>query len=153
MNSISIGSTPGEEDCAQTGRPEAYDLQSLECRAYIAALKLKYGEPPEGCRLYAKSCPHDLGQYREVWCSYPDTQEGVDYAMKVENGLRTWDEVGMWKPVVYDRGAPLAIIRDPALWIRVYNPHGHSSVERRDEAAASGEQGHTWYSPGKLPVA
>jgi hypothetical protein len=120
---VYIGTTPSDEVCAQTGAKH-YDwarYQRLECRAYIQALKRVFGEPPEGCKLFVASCPHDFGSYHEVQCGYDVADQAhLDYAIKVEEGLRYWDEADMWAPVLYhpDNYAPFDVLDDRALWDR-----------------------------------
>jgi hypothetical protein len=120
---VYIGTTPAEEHCAQTGS-KSYDwakAQRLECRAYMQALKRVYGEPPEGAKLFIASMPHDYGTYREVQCSYDSTDRiQVDYAVRVEEGLRWWAEADMWAPILYhpDTETPFGALEDPTLWDR-----------------------------------
>jgi hypothetical protein len=137
MAIIEIGGVPSEEDCVATGVTEnATSLNRLECRAYIEALRLKYGSEPEGAKLSTKGNPHDFGTFYEVVCRYdPEIKAAWEYAYLVENGLARWLDVGMWAPVMYDRCQPVSIIRDPALWLRETNPGAHTSLERRDAVA------------------
>lgn len=133
MQYIEIGGSPASEPCAQTGA-STYDFveaNRLECRAYIAGLRLKYGPPPEGGRFQVKGNPHDFGTYYEVRFIYPeDSPDGRAYADKVENGLATWAEVGMWAPVVYDdKGNFVHMIKDEELWMRDFNPGAHPTRE------------------------
>lgn len=133
-NFIEIGSAPNEADCAQTGRPGAQELNRLECRAYVVALTLKYGKPPEGARYIVHPNNHELGTYYEVRCVYEtDIPEASAYAFRTENGLDTWDEVGMWPPVTYDeRGRAVNTITDPDLWLKETNPGAYPTKEQRD---------------------
>jgi hypothetical protein len=122
MNILEIGGTPAEEDCAQIGpdQPAGGPANNkLECEAYIVALRRQYGDEPDGSRLFVKSNSHDYGTYREVAYRYDFTQEAHRaYAERVENGLRFWLDVGMRAPVTYgERGRPVHVIKDPALWI------------------------------------
>lgn len=99
-----IGCTPSDEDCAQLGVMDDYPRWAkTECQAYIRALRKKFGEEPDGARLRVKSNPHDFGTYYEVVCAYDtDNEEATAYALKVEEGLATWEEAGMVAPVIYD---------------------------------------------------
>ena len=93
MDSIMIGATPYEEDCAQVGDPDYRAKVRAECNRYIQCLRTVYGNEPPGARLYIKSNPHDFGTYYEVECQYDDTKvEATEYAFKVEAGLATWDQ-------------------------------------------------------------
>ncbi len=117
---VYIGTTPSEEPCAATGSKK-YDwahVQKIECRAYIAALKRVFGEPPEGVRLFVASMAHDFGSYYEVQCGYDSTiQEQLDYALKVEDGLSFWEDAKMWAPVLYhpDDDTPIDML-PPERW-------------------------------------
>ncbi len=124
MAFLEIGGTPCDEECAQTGvTRDAQEYNRLECRAYIEALRIKYGKEPEGAELRLKGSSHEFGTYYEVACHYDQNNEAArSYAFKVENGLATWEEAGFWKPVVYDRSQPVHVIRDPAAWSREANP-------------------------------
>jgi hypothetical protein len=96
---LDIGSGPCMEECAQVGR-EGYREQAVaECRAYIAAIKKKLGEPPDGCTLVVKANPHDFGTYYSVVARFED-RKGFDYALRAESEApKTWDEVGMEPPI------------------------------------------------------
>lgn len=138
METIEIGGTPCNEACAATGVTEnASSLNRLECQAYIEGLRRKYGNEPEGAELRTKGNPHDYGTYYEVVCRFAsDKPDAREYAERVESGLQTWFEVGMWTPVMYDdKSQPISIIRDPALWLQETNPGAHATKERRDAAA------------------
>lgn len=90
MDSINIGATPYEEDCAQVGDPDYRAKARAECNRYIECLRKVYGSEPSGARLYIKSNPHDFGTYYEVECAFDATPEAENYAFAVENGLATW---------------------------------------------------------------
>ena len=93
---IYIGSAPAEEDCVQVNMDNScYPAQMKEeCKRYIKALIRVYGEEPDGCILTIKWENHDFGSYCEVVCKYDtNSQEAVDYAFRVEEGLLTWNDV------------------------------------------------------------
>lgn len=93
MDSIMIGATPYEEDCAQVGSDNYHTRARAECNRYIECLRKVYGNEPVGARLYIKSNPHDFGSYLEVECKYDENnEEAIAYAFRVENGLATWDD-------------------------------------------------------------
>lgn len=122
---VEIGGTPAEEACAATGKTVDYDMYNrLECRAYIAALKVAYGPPPEGGEFRVKGNPHDFGTYYDVEYRCPDDNaEAVAYGFKVENGLSSWLQVNFWPPVTYDRQCqPVHVISDLAMLDREKNP-------------------------------
>lgn len=104
MDYLYIGSAPCDEACAQIGITEASGhYNRLECRAYIDALRIVYGNEPQGAFFTLKSEHHDYGSYCEVVIKYDENNdEACEYAFKVESGLATWDEAGMTAPVKYD---------------------------------------------------
>jgi hypothetical protein len=110
---VDIGGTPHDEECAQIGDsfPHGQELNKLECRAYILALRRHYGPEPDGASLVIKANPHDFGTWREVRCTFERENEAArEYAYKVENGLRFWAHGCLSAPVVYDdRGRPKTI--------------------------------------------
>ena len=130
METVKIGGMPYEEDCAQIGiTGNSGQLNELECEAYIAALRAVYGRELSGAELRVESHAHDFGTYREVVCSHEPTNESAStYAKTVERGLATWDEGGLWAPVVYHQSQPIHIIRDPRAWIRSTNPGAHRTI-------------------------
>lgn len=137
MAYLEIGTTPVDEDCAQTGSKEydAFELNKLEVRGYIEALRRKYGKEPEGATLRPKSTEHDFGVYVEAVVHYdPGNVAAREYAFRIEEGLSNWSEVGMWPPVSYDSSSgalkPILILRDPQLWDRKRNPHCYADVSR-----------------------
>lgn len=99
-----IGPCPSDEYCAQIGLTEgSRRLNRIECEAYIEALRKVYGPEPEGAYLNPKTEHHDFGSYLEVVVYYDDNEpEAVQYAFKIEMGLRTWSEADMEPPVRYD---------------------------------------------------
>jgi hypothetical protein len=119
MEVINIGPVPCNEKCAQTGIHGNYaELQIIECKAYIHALKTVYGEPPETSSFFTKTYGHDFGSYREVIFKYhADEPDAVAYADKVENGLETWAEARMTAPVKYDGAKVLAVLETPEEWM------------------------------------
>jgi hypothetical protein len=104
MVSFSIGSTPSDEPCAQTGITAKWVyLQQLECTVYRAALIARFGMPPEGARLAIKSHNHDFGSYAQVKIVFDrDDADSVAWFERVEGGLSTWLEANFTAPVEYD---------------------------------------------------
>lgn len=129
-----IGCTPASENCAQLGILDDYTrFARLECNAYIKAMRLKFGEPPAGARYHVHGNSHDFGTYYDVRLIYDATLEDHnDYALKIENGLDTWEEVGFWAPVSYDdRNNVVHVIEHPDLWLKETNPHCYKTIEER----------------------
>lgn len=122
---IEIGCTPADETCAATGKTDDWSkYQAIECRAFIAALRLKYGPEPEGAQLKTLTNAHDFGSYREVCVYYEDTELAAGYAQRVDRGMSLWEEADFWPPVTYDQHSQAVhVITDPDLWSRSANPH------------------------------
>ena len=103
-NYISIGSSPSDEDCAQTTNPDYDTLSRQECERFRQLILNICGPPPESAWVGVKKFPYecDSGFYREVVVFYHDTDsEGIDYAYWVENhSPTTWDqtEKTLWSP-------------------------------------------------------
>jgi hypothetical protein len=96
MDSLYIGATPYEEECAQVGAKD-YDYETKarkECQQYIAQLRRQFGVEPGGAHLYIKRNPHDFGTYLSVECKFDgNNQVAVDYAYKLEaQGPAKWDD-------------------------------------------------------------
>lgn len=90
---LTIGSTPNAEDCAQVGSENYTERSRKECQAYINQLTRIYGEPPFGARYKISSNPHDFGTYHEVDIVFDDQNEAAEeYAYKVELGCENWDD-------------------------------------------------------------
>lgn len=122
---IEIGGAPAYESCAATGvTADALRYNRLECRAYIVALRKRYGPEPGDSQLRTKTNPHEFGSYCEVVYAFDGSDPAQrDYATAVESGLATWQEVGMWPPVTYDdRSQPVLVIEREDLWDRATNP-------------------------------
>ena len=100
---IEIGPTPPDEDCQQIG--ENYDAvkAQAEMKRYIALLREKLGQEPDGARLTIKTFPHDFGSYSEVVCYYDtEKEDSVAYAFACEsNGPMNWNDTEKfdWKAI------------------------------------------------------
>lgn len=125
MDYIDLDGKPAEERCASTGKTEGADvLNKLECRAYIKALKKRYGEPPEGSRFSVHGNPHDFGTYYTVRFHFDKaSREAVEYADKVADELNHWLDVNFWAPVSYNKASQLIhVIADLELLDRDQHP-------------------------------
>lgn len=102
-----VGSSPAEEDCAQVGRTPDYEKHNrLEVEIYRAAIIARFGIPPEGVVLEAKSCPHDFGSSYELQARYDvENEAAVAYAEAVEQGLARWLDTGFLAPFEYGPNA------------------------------------------------
>lgn len=97
MERITLGSSPTSEKCAQLG-DDGYELKSLiECEAYKAQLRRSFKAVHDRlpfCNLMVRSCPHDFGNYLEVFAEYSvhDARAYQD-ALWFERALpEEWDE-------------------------------------------------------------
>ena len=91
---LEIGSSPCNEECAQVGQ-DGYSLRAAkECQAFKNQLIRVFGEPPEGARLKIKGSSHDFGTYYEVAVSFNVENEiAAEYAFKLEGeGPTEWDQ-------------------------------------------------------------
>ena len=93
-DTVEIGSSPYEEDCAQVGTDDYEDRAKKECRAFINQIIRTLGSPPEGCRLFIKSNIHDFGIYYEVAAKFDvNVYEAMSYAYNVEGSCPAkWDD-------------------------------------------------------------
>lgn len=93
-----IGSSPADEDCAQVGAANYFELSKLELAAYQTAIINKCGEPPAGARLGIKE--------REIVVFWDEAKpQARAWAMKViDDGPMTWEEGGVKKPRLDDEG-------------------------------------------------
>lgn len=95
---IELGSTPCDEECAQVGSEGYYERAKHECIVYRSMLyrwlKESYDEE-EMPTLKIKSSSHDYGCYLEVCVSFDDTNETqTEIAYLLEgNGPTKWDEI------------------------------------------------------------
>jgi len=92
---FSIGSTPYEEGCLQTGKCSSLE-QKVECRIFLRQIE-RYYPVPEGGVLLVKGNPHDFGTYYEVNTAFdPDNEDQLNWALAVESDdkdqLATWDD-------------------------------------------------------------
>lgn len=91
---LTIGPTPADEDCAQVGQPGYEERARAECAQFIKAIKRTLGEPPEGASLRIKANSHDFGTYHEVAVVFDaNNRKAMAYALKVDN-----EAPGEWAP-------------------------------------------------------
>ncbi len=99
---IYLGPGPADEDLAQTTQVNFARRNTLECLAYMLAIRRVCGEPPEGADLRIQDNRHGLFDvvYQEVVVDYdPRIPEATDYALKLEaEAPATWAEAGMQPP-------------------------------------------------------
>ena len=90
---VVLSSAPWNEECVQVGDDNYAELSRAECRRFIALIRERCGEEPEGAHLYVKANCHDFGTYYEVACRYDvDNQKAEDYAWSLftSKALATW---------------------------------------------------------------
>ena len=115
---LNIGPTPHDEDCTQAGENTKDSI--LECMVYIGQLVRTFGEPPKGCEFFVMRNEHEVGSYYDVNIFYnipfeeeecPGLQSSSilyehneeeelwrqceEYALKVESGVDTWDDIAL----------------------------------------------------------
>ncbi len=105
MDTLSLGTVPVCEDCAQVGT-EGYEARARwECFLFRGQLYRQAKQwmadnhanaefPTDDFRLRVKSNPHDFGNYLEVVCVFnPESQIAVELAFFLEGHLpEGWDE-------------------------------------------------------------
>ena len=96
-NVIPLGSAPAEEESTPPSDANFIELNQAECRAYVEAIKLKCGEPPEGAALRIEASPVEG---LEVIVEFdPTVDEAMSWAYGTDaNAPTRWDEVGMSAP-------------------------------------------------------
>jgi hypothetical protein len=83
---LTLGSTPANESCAQLGSPDYYTKAQAECRRYIDALQAHYRakhagrDLPYGCTLKIRSNPHDFGTYYDVVARFDTSNPAAERA-------------------------------------------------------------------------
>lgn len=94
---VYLGSTPGDEDCAQVGSDDYGQRSRAETLAYVRQLRRIVAAEgrtiPEGASLVIKREPHDFGQYTEVVVRYDlDEADAEEFAYWLEGILpANWD--------------------------------------------------------------
>ena len=94
MDHLDLGSAPADEQCAQVGIDENYELHAKrECRALIHQLKRLCGDPPPGARFRLMANPHDFGTSHSVVIDFdPNDEDAVAYAYRCdEESPSEWD--------------------------------------------------------------
>jgi hypothetical protein len=93
---LTIGSTPSNETCAQVGSANYATLAKIECARFKAQILRHYPEPDNGY-LKTKSFAHDFGSYFEVCAVFdPEDETATRWAYSIEsdekNVLQAWDD-------------------------------------------------------------
>ena len=99
---LDLGGAPWNEDCAQIGHTQNFDLvNTAEAMLYRAALIAVAGPPPAGITLRIKANAHDFGTYRTVEASIDDEQDDgshASYIETLETGFAFWHQAGFAPP-------------------------------------------------------
>ena len=92
-NSLGIGPSPYEENCAQVGETGYREKALEECARFIRLLRETCGPEPEGASLSVKWFEHDFGGYCEVVCYFTtESHAAVEYAQRCEDHApATWE--------------------------------------------------------------
>jgi hypothetical protein len=110
-NVITLRPVPAAESCAQVGDTGYAEIAFLQCRRYIALLRLVIGPGPDGARLRVRRSGTDFDPYIDVVVEYDD-QNAVasDYALRCERDAPTrWREAS--RPTVERAKAPEELMR------------------------------------------
>lgn len=94
---LSLGPTPHDEPCAQSGTPNYNRNSRIECLAVIQQIRRIFGPEPVGTRLKIQSNPHDFGTYYDTIVEFDDEHEAsVKYAYLVESEFPAkWDDAAL----------------------------------------------------------
>lgn len=92
VQSLSLGSVPANEDCAQVGCGDYASQARRECVALINQLRREHGKEPCGAFLKIQTIDHEWGQYLTVVCEYDrDNGLAAAYARACNALPATWD--------------------------------------------------------------
>lgn len=93
-NVITLRPVPAAESCAQVGDSGYAEIAFLQCRRYIALLRLTIGPEPDGARLRVRRSDADFDPYIDVAVEYDDQNAlASDYALRCERDAPTrWRE-------------------------------------------------------------
>ena len=96
MDYVELASAPIAEDCLQVGKDGTLEFEHAECMAFKHQLERMYPKLVENLNLELriKSCPHDFGSYKEVFCYYhEDSEDAETTAFELQDMLpENWDE-------------------------------------------------------------
>lgn len=91
---ITLRPVPAGEPCARVGDSGYAEIAFLQCRRYIALLRLAIGPEPDGARLRVRRSDTDFDPYIDVVVEYDDQNPAAsDYALRCERDAPTrWRE-------------------------------------------------------------
>lgn len=96
MENLDVGPTPSDEDCAQIGDSDYYDVAKSECRRYMTGLTLLF-PPPIDAYFKIQGNPHDYGVYFSVAGRFnPENNDHLNWCRNLERDLpKTWAEMDL----------------------------------------------------------
>ena len=82
MDHLDLGCAPSDEDCAQLGVDDNYEVRArCECRAFIHQFMRTCGAPPPGAHFRIMANRHDFGTYYSVAIVFePNDEDAIAYA-------------------------------------------------------------------------
>jgi hypothetical protein len=87
---ITLRPVPAAESCAKVGDSGYAEIAFLQCRRYIALLRLAIGPEPDGARLRVRRSGIDFDPYIDVVVEYDDQNPvAFDYARRCERDAPT----------------------------------------------------------------
>jgi hypothetical protein len=87
---ITLRPGPAGESCARVGDSGYADIAFLECRRYIALLRLSIGLEPDGARLRIRRTDTEFDPYIDVVVEYDDQNPAAcRYAIRCERDAPT----------------------------------------------------------------
>jgi hypothetical protein len=91
---ITLRPVPAAEPSAQVGESGYAEIAFLQCRRYIALLRLTIGPEPDGARLRVRRSDTDFDPYIDVVVEYDKNNPAAsDYALRCERDAPTrWPE-------------------------------------------------------------
>jgi len=91
---ITLRPAPAAEPCARVGDSGYAEIAFLQCRRYIALLRLAIGPEPDGARLRVRRSDTDFDPYIDVVVEYDDRNPAAAaYALRCERDAPTrWRE-------------------------------------------------------------
>lgn len=145
---ITLRPVPAAEPCAQVGDSGYAEIAFLQCRRYIAFLRLAIGPEPDGARLRVRRSDTEFDPYIDVVIEY-DTENPAasDYALRCERDAparwreRSWtrappsaedDPDAMRRSVIGERDAEVAGERDTVDLHRHHPPRHPPGVLHHD---------------------
>jgi len=115
---ITLRPAPAAEPCARVGDSGYTDIAFLQCRRYIALLRLAIGPEPDGARLRVRRSDTDFDPYIDVVIEYDDENPAAsDYALRCERDAPTrWRQAGepAWRSRSPEAPGPSSILAGAA---------------------------------------